>query len=218
MERHQKTSTIVTSNRDPSEWIAVMSDPLLAQSAVDRLVSTSYELVIEGESYRRRQRPQPTNAEQRVALTNKENQVTINLTTPVVPSSWQPAGPITLASDTVTSLVEQALRESTGDAAEPRTGAAASQVIDQRIRGCRSTSTTVTRFTRRWTPTASGDLARQRLIYAFIHDAPNHDAYAAWLDGVRRTAGTSCYPRGAHGPYQDRHEPAACLPSSRHRR
>jgi DNA replication protein DnaC len=65
VERHQKTSTIVTSNRDPSEWIAVMSDPLLAQSAVDRLVSTSYELVIEGDSYRRRQRPQassPNNA------------------------------------------------------------------------------------------------------------------------------------------------------------
>ena len=60
VERHHKTSTIVTSNRDPSEWIAVMSDPLLAQSAVDRLVSTSYELVIEGESYRRRQRPQAT--------------------------------------------------------------------------------------------------------------------------------------------------------------
>lgn len=59
VERHQKTSTIVTSNRDPSEWIAVMSDPLLAQSAVDRLVSTSYELLIEGDSYRRRQRPQP---------------------------------------------------------------------------------------------------------------------------------------------------------------
>ena len=34
-----------------------MSDPLLAQSAIDRLVATSYELVIEGESYRRRQRP-----------------------------------------------------------------------------------------------------------------------------------------------------------------
>ena len=62
VERHQKTSTIVTSNRDPSEWIAVMSDPLLAQSAVDRLVSTSYELVIEGESYRRRQRPHAARA------------------------------------------------------------------------------------------------------------------------------------------------------------
>jgi DNA replication protein DnaC len=57
VERHQKTSTITTSNRDPSEWIGLMSDPLLAQSAVDRLVATSYELVIEGESYRRRQRP-----------------------------------------------------------------------------------------------------------------------------------------------------------------
>jgi DNA replication protein DnaC len=62
VERHQRTSTILTSNRDGSEWIAVMSDPLLAQSAVDRLVSTSYELVIEGESYRRRQRPQPAGA------------------------------------------------------------------------------------------------------------------------------------------------------------
>lgn len=57
VERHQKLSTVVTSNRDPSEWIGLMSDPLLAQSAVDRLVATSYELVIEGESYRRRQRP-----------------------------------------------------------------------------------------------------------------------------------------------------------------
>jgi DNA replication protein DnaC len=57
VERHQRLSTVVTSNRDPSEWIGLMSDPLLAQSAVDRLVATSYELVIEGESYRRRQRP-----------------------------------------------------------------------------------------------------------------------------------------------------------------
>ena len=58
VERHQRASTILTSNRDASEWIGAMSDPLLAQSAVDRLISTSYELVIEGESYRRRQRPQ----------------------------------------------------------------------------------------------------------------------------------------------------------------
>lgn len=57
VERHTRGSTVLTSNRDPSEWIAMMSDPLLAQSAVDRLVATSYELVIDGESYRRRQRP-----------------------------------------------------------------------------------------------------------------------------------------------------------------
>jgi DNA replication protein DnaC len=60
VERHHKTATVVTSNRDPSEWIALMSDPLLAQSAIDRLVATTYELVIEGESYRRRQRPSHT--------------------------------------------------------------------------------------------------------------------------------------------------------------
>ncbi len=57
VERHQKGSTVITSNRDPSEWIAMMSDPLLAQSAIDRLVASSYELVIEGQSYRRQQRP-----------------------------------------------------------------------------------------------------------------------------------------------------------------
>jgi DNA replication protein DnaC len=59
VERHRKSSTVITSNRDPAEWLGVMSDPLLAQSAVDRLVATSYELVIEGQSYRRQQRPRP---------------------------------------------------------------------------------------------------------------------------------------------------------------
>lgn len=57
VERHQKAATVVTSNREPNEWLAMMADPLLAQSAVDRLVSTCHELVIEGDSYRRRQRP-----------------------------------------------------------------------------------------------------------------------------------------------------------------
>ncbi|NNN10224.1 MAG: ATP-binding protein [Acidimicrobiaceae bacterium] len=58
VERHQHGATVITSNRDPSEFLAQFADPLLAQSAVDRIQSAAYELVIEGESYRRRQRPQ----------------------------------------------------------------------------------------------------------------------------------------------------------------
>src|SRR6266511_2290247 len=57
VERHRRASTIITSNRDPSEWLALMTDALLAQSAVDRLTSAAYELVVDGESYRDRQRP-----------------------------------------------------------------------------------------------------------------------------------------------------------------
>jgi DNA replication protein DnaC len=57
VERHRSAATIVTSNRDPVEWLALMADPLLAQSAIDRLQSAAHELVLDGESYRRRQKP-----------------------------------------------------------------------------------------------------------------------------------------------------------------
>jgi len=57
VERHRQGATVITSNRDPSEFLAQMADPLLAQSAVDRIQSAAYELVIEGESYRKRQKP-----------------------------------------------------------------------------------------------------------------------------------------------------------------
>jgi DNA replication protein DnaC len=65
VERHRKATTVVTSNREPSEWLAMMADPLLAQSAVDRLVSAAHVLIVEGESYRMRQRPtiHPANAQ-----------------------------------------------------------------------------------------------------------------------------------------------------------
>ena len=59
-DRHRATSTRPSSNATgaprrssprtatPSEWLALMTDPLLAQSAVDRLTSAAYELVTSG--------------------------------------------------------------------------------------------------------------------------------------------------------------------------
>jgi DNA replication protein DnaC len=47
----------VTSNRGPDEWLATFADPVRAQSAIDRFTSNAYDLVIEGESYRRRLKP-----------------------------------------------------------------------------------------------------------------------------------------------------------------
>jgi DNA replication protein DnaC len=59
VDRHRHATTIVTSNREPVEWLALMADVLLAQSAIDRLQSSAYELVLDGESYRRHQKPSP---------------------------------------------------------------------------------------------------------------------------------------------------------------
>jgi DNA replication protein DnaC len=60
VERHRAAATVVTSNREPIEWLGYMADPLLAQSAIDRLKSAAHELVLDGESYRQRQKPTVT--------------------------------------------------------------------------------------------------------------------------------------------------------------
>ncbi len=69
VERHRRASTIVTSNREPSEWMAMMSDALLAQSAIDRLTSGAHTLVIEGPSYRQRTDPGTASREPRGVTT-----------------------------------------------------------------------------------------------------------------------------------------------------
>lgn len=55
--RHRTASIVMTSNREPSEWLAMLGDALLAQALVDRFTNNAYDLVIEGESYRKRQKP-----------------------------------------------------------------------------------------------------------------------------------------------------------------
>ena len=50
-------SIVLTSNRAPDEWLATFADPMRTQSAIDRFTSNAYDLVIEGESYRKRLKP-----------------------------------------------------------------------------------------------------------------------------------------------------------------
>ena len=48
---------VITSNRSPDVWLPTFADAVRAQSAVDRFTGNSYDLIIEGESYRRRLKP-----------------------------------------------------------------------------------------------------------------------------------------------------------------
>jgi hypothetical protein len=53
--REQVAHDVATIQPDRTVW--PYPAPLLAQSSVDRLTSTAHELIIEGDSYRQRQRP-----------------------------------------------------------------------------------------------------------------------------------------------------------------
>lgn len=57
VERYGKASTVITSNRDVQEWMALFDDQFMANSALDRLAHNAHQLVIEGESYRRKKAP-----------------------------------------------------------------------------------------------------------------------------------------------------------------
>jgi DNA replication protein DnaC len=51
-QRYEKSSTIITSNRDFDEWPSIFVNPLLGTAALDRLVHKGIQVIIEGSSYR----------------------------------------------------------------------------------------------------------------------------------------------------------------------
>ena len=57
LNRHRASSFIITSNRAVDEWLGLFDDPILGNSALDRLANASYQIVIEGASYRERLSP-----------------------------------------------------------------------------------------------------------------------------------------------------------------
>ncbi|HPI90574.1 MAG TPA: IS21-like element helper ATPase IstB [Spirochaetota bacterium] len=50
--RYESSATIITSNRDFSEWQAIFDNPLIGSAALDRLVHRAIKVTIEGKSYR----------------------------------------------------------------------------------------------------------------------------------------------------------------------
>ena len=57
LNRHRSSSFVITSNRAVDEWLSLFDDPILGNSALDRLANASYQIVIEGASYRERLSP-----------------------------------------------------------------------------------------------------------------------------------------------------------------
>ena len=55
--RHRASSFVITSNRAVDERLGRFEDPILGNSVLDRLANASYQIVIEGSSYRERLSP-----------------------------------------------------------------------------------------------------------------------------------------------------------------
>ncbi len=56
-ERHRRGSMVVTSNRSPQDWYPLFPNPVLAESALDRLINCAHQVVLTGRSYRPMLRP-----------------------------------------------------------------------------------------------------------------------------------------------------------------
>lgn len=50
--RYELSSTVITSNRDITEWASMFSNPLVGSAALDRLVHRALHIEIDGKSYR----------------------------------------------------------------------------------------------------------------------------------------------------------------------
>lgn len=58
-ERYLKASIVITSNRPPQDWVPLFPDPVMANSALDRVAHHAHHLIIEeGDSYRKKLNPQ----------------------------------------------------------------------------------------------------------------------------------------------------------------
>ena len=60
--RYAAKSIILTSNKAITDWPAVFPDSLMANAIMDRIAHHSYQIIIKGESYRKKLLPKFQNA------------------------------------------------------------------------------------------------------------------------------------------------------------
>src|SRR4030042_1133437 len=61
-ERYRQKSIILTSNRAMNDWANIFPDPVMANAIMDRLAHNAHQIIIKGESYRKKNKPKLKNA------------------------------------------------------------------------------------------------------------------------------------------------------------
>jgi DNA replication protein DnaC len=67
-QRYRSSSMIVTANRSPKDWYPLFPNPVIAESALDRLISCSHVVTLTGRSYRALLRPDKDLAKEVVTM------------------------------------------------------------------------------------------------------------------------------------------------------
>lgn len=68
--RFGQRSIILTSNRAMTDWIGLFPDPVMANAILDRLAHTSHQIVIKGQSYRKKLSPKTENIQAETETTD----------------------------------------------------------------------------------------------------------------------------------------------------
>jgi DNA replication protein DnaC len=55
--RYGNGSIVLTSNRSMSDWVGIFPDPIMANALLDRLCHNAHQIIIKGESYRKKKSP-----------------------------------------------------------------------------------------------------------------------------------------------------------------
>ncbi len=60
--RYRQKPIILTSNRAMNDWVNIFPDPVMANAIMDRLAHNAHQIIIKGESFRKKFRPEIQNA------------------------------------------------------------------------------------------------------------------------------------------------------------